>query len=149
MLSLATLSVLTALLGAAIALGLTVFAWRRREVPGMGALLLLGLAVAEWAIVDALDTFAPTLELKYLFTKLQYVGIGLVPIGWLALALHYRGRAHWLTRWRRLLLCVEPCLTLALVRALGCRLGQGFLLARPMPAEEIDALLRQPSSRAA
>jgi EAL domain-containing protein (putative c-di-GMP-specific phosphodiesterase class I) len=31
-----------------------------------------------------------------------------------------------------------------LLRDMGCRLGQGFLFAKPMPAEEVSALLRLP-----
>ena len=35
---------------------------------------------------------------------------------------------------------------LARLQVLGCRTGQGFLLARPVPAEAIDRLLESPSS---
>ena len=31
-----------------------------------------------------------------------------------------------------------------LLRELGCRFGQGFLFARPMPAEHVSTLLRLP-----
>jgi EAL domain-containing protein (putative c-di-GMP-specific phosphodiesterase class I) len=34
------------------------------------------------------------------------------------------------------------------VRAAGCRLGQGDLLGRPMPAERLEALLEQHRSQA-
>lgn len=36
---------------------------------------------------------------------------------------------------------IETLEQLALVRSHGCRLGQGFLIARPMPAEALGALL--------
>ncbi|MEM9292625.1 MAG: EAL domain-containing protein [Acidobacteriota bacterium] len=36
---------------------------------------------------------------------------------------------------------VETAEQLALVRRLGCELGQGFFFARPMPAEQVEALL--------
>ncbi len=38
---------------------------------------------------------------------------------------------------------IETVEQLSVLRALGCRLGQGYLLARPMPADEITRLLRR------
>jgi EAL domain-containing protein (putative c-di-GMP-specific phosphodiesterase class I) len=36
---------------------------------------------------------------------------------------------------------IETAEQLAALKALGCRTGQGFLLARPMPAEQVTELL--------
>jgi EAL domain-containing protein (putative c-di-GMP-specific phosphodiesterase class I) len=39
---------------------------------------------------------------------------------------------------------IETCEQYLLLRQMGCRFGQGFLFARPMPAEAISELLRLP-----
>ncbi len=39
---------------------------------------------------------------------------------------------------------IETCEQYYLLRDLGCRFGQGFLFARPMPAEDVTQLLRLP-----
>jgi EAL domain-containing protein (putative c-di-GMP-specific phosphodiesterase class I) len=36
---------------------------------------------------------------------------------------------------------IETPAQLELIRALGCELGQGYLFSRPVPAEEISAML--------
>jgi diguanylate cyclase len=39
---------------------------------------------------------------------------------------------------------VETAAQLSQLREIGCDDGQGYLLARPMPAAELDALLTDP-----
>jgi EAL domain-containing protein (putative c-di-GMP-specific phosphodiesterase class I) len=39
---------------------------------------------------------------------------------------------------------IETCQQYRLLREMGCRYGQGFLFARPMPADEVTQLLRLP-----
>jgi len=39
---------------------------------------------------------------------------------------------------------IETCEQYLLLRQMGCRFGQGFLFARPMPAEALSQLLRLP-----
>jgi EAL domain-containing protein (putative c-di-GMP-specific phosphodiesterase class I) len=41
---------------------------------------------------------------------------------------------------------IEEVDQLSRLRAMGCTLGQGFLLSRPVPANAIDALLAAPMS---
>jgi EAL domain-containing protein (putative c-di-GMP-specific phosphodiesterase class I) len=36
---------------------------------------------------------------------------------------------------------IETCLQLAKLRSLGCRLGQGYLFARPLSAAEAEQIL--------
>jgi EAL domain-containing protein (putative c-di-GMP-specific phosphodiesterase class I) len=39
---------------------------------------------------------------------------------------------------------IETCEQYRLLRQMGCRLGQGFLFARPLSAEAVTGLLRLP-----
>jgi EAL domain-containing protein (putative c-di-GMP-specific phosphodiesterase class I) len=39
---------------------------------------------------------------------------------------------------------IETCEQYRLLRNMGCRYGQGFLFARPMPVEQVTQLLRLP-----
>jgi EAL domain-containing protein (putative c-di-GMP-specific phosphodiesterase class I) len=44
---------------------------------------------------------------------------------------------------------IEDGECLGLLREMGCDTGQGFHIARPMPAQEISALLEEPGRAAA
>ena len=44
---------------------------------------------------------------------------------------------------------IETQRQLAALRELGCHLGQGFLFARPLPADEADLFLRGADADAA
>jgi hypothetical protein len=87
----------------------------RHGVAGARAFVWLALAVAEWVLTYALELGTSDLPRKIFYAQLQYLGIALVPLAWLAFTLQYTGRGAWLT-WRKLgLLLIEPLITLLLV----------------------------------
>ena len=101
---------------AAILTILALYIWRHRghETRGKTAVLLL-LAGAGWTLGYALEVGSANLASKVFWTKVQYLGIAIVPSAWLACALQYTGREKWLTRRTLALLSIVPLITLLLV----------------------------------
>jgi PAS domain S-box-containing protein len=84
-------------------------AWRRRPKPGSVPLSLLMLALTQWSFFFGIEMTAATRGAKIPWVNMQYIGIVLVPVSWLALMLQYTGLdARWLTRRNLLLLTIEP-----------------------------------------
>jgi PAS domain S-box-containing protein len=102
------------LLAAALSVGLALFAWRRRETPGAGALAVLMVGVFAWSFGYALEFAAAGLAAKVFWAKVEYLGIVTVPAAWLVFALRYAGRDRWLTRRNVALLADLPAVTLLL-----------------------------------
>jgi PAS domain S-box-containing protein len=94
---------------------LAAFAWRHRTVRGAAAFAVLMLAVMEWSLSYAPDLSSSELAVKVFWSKVEYLGIVTVPVAWLAFALHYTGREHWLRRRTLALLALPSLLTLPLV----------------------------------
>src|SRR5689334_18604350 len=90
------------LLGTAIA----IFAWRRRHVPGATPLAVLALAAAVWSFGYAGELSSADLLASLFWAKTQYLGIGAVPIAWLAFVLQYTHHYQWLRRRILLLLAL-------------------------------------------
>src|SRR5690349_22216022 len=76
----------------------------RRSVAGAPAFVWLALAVAEWVLTYALELGTDNQSRKIFYAQIQYVGIALVPLAWLAFTLQYTGKRAWLTRARLALL---------------------------------------------
>ncbi len=92
------------------------YAWsHRRRVPGAPAFTLLIAAVAWWCLGNALQLVGNDLAAKILWSKLQYPGIMVIPLAWLAFALQYTGRGRWITRGPLAAASVLPLLTLLVV----------------------------------
>lgn len=98
---------------AAVCVGLAAYVWRRREEAGALPFVVLMLAAAVWAVFEALQLAAQDLEGSVLFTRLEYLGIVLVPAAWLVLALQFAGLGHLVSRGLLAALAVVPCATLA------------------------------------
>ncbi|MBN1485006.1 MAG: response regulator [Chloroflexia bacterium] len=104
------------MLSALISLGVAFFAWRRRSTRGALALALLSLAVANWCFWNGLELAGTNLETKMLMSKLEWVGIVGLPVGWLAFALQYTGRDRdWLSPFKLFWLLLIPLATLLLL----------------------------------
>lgn len=98
-----------------ICLTLSAYAWRHRATPGASAFLVLSLAAAAWSLGYLGEITAAEVEMKILWGKAQYIGIVLVPYGWLTLSLQVTDQGRWFRpRWHGLLLVI-PVLTVLLV----------------------------------
>lgn len=64
----------------------------------------LCMALTIWCLCYALSFSSVVLQDKIFWTSLKYIGSGLAPVLWFALALQLTSRAHWLGRTLRLLL---------------------------------------------
>lgn len=103
------------LLVALVLTALALSAWQRRPAPGASLFVLFLMSVALWSVAYSFEIGLAALPLKIFWAKLKYLGIVLVPIGWLGFVLQYIGQGWWLTRSRLMLLLFIPFLTLLLV----------------------------------
>lgn len=103
------------LLSALLAAFLCRAAWQRRFTDGAPAFSLFMLAVAIWALGNALELGATDLSTKIFWLGFEYVGILLSPAAWLVFALQVTDHAHWFTRRILLLLVIEPIVIFVLL----------------------------------
>jgi diguanylate cyclase (GGDEF)-like protein/PAS domain S-box-containing protein len=106
---------LAMLIGAAVFAGVAIYVWRLRTSPGAKALTLMLVAGVTYTLCYALELSVSGIDHKQFWGDLKYLGIGLLPVAWLAFTLQFTGRGRWLTRPMIALLAVEPALILALL----------------------------------
>src|SRR6266536_3817639 len=107
--------IITLVLVAAVASVLTSIAWRHRSTPGAPAFALLMLTVVVWSFAYAFELSSATLPAKLLWTRVEYLGIVVLPAAWFAFTCQYTGHERWLTRRIIALLAVEPLVILLLI----------------------------------
>nr|WP_290665670.1 histidine kinase N-terminal 7TM domain-containing protein [Ardenticatena sp.] len=95
-----------------------VVVWRvwnrfRKSIPH--AFLGFGIGTVWWCITYALEMLAPSIEIKLLAAKAQYLAITLVPLAWAVFAYEYTRHGQRLPKWVRLSFLVIPTLTLVFV----------------------------------
>ena len=122
--------------------GAHVLAWRRRGTPGAETLALLMAGVCIWDAGYVLELSGADLPTKIVWAKVEYIGIAVVPVAWLAFALQYTGRERQLTRRNLALLSALPLVTLLLAwsnEAHGLvRSSKGLDQEGPFLALEVD-----------
>jgi PAS domain S-box-containing protein len=109
------LYIATLVLAATIASILTSIAWRYRDTAGAPAFGLLMLTVVVWSLAYAFELSSANLPAKLFWTRVEYIGIVLLPAAWFAFACQYTGHASWLGRRAIVLLAIEPVVILALI----------------------------------
>src|SRR5690349_15660827 len=97
-----------------LSLGIAIFAWRRRHLPGAQSLAALTLAASIWSLGYACELSSADLASSIFWAKAEYLGIVAVPVAWLAFALQYTNHEQWLTGRKLLLLLLMPLVTLLL-----------------------------------
>ena len=100
------------LLAAAIALFIAVVAWPRRAAPGARPLIAYSIAMILWTVPYAVHWMITDASARFFWLDLTYLGATTISITYLAFALEYTGRGHWLTSRRLTALSIIPALTL-------------------------------------
>lgn len=95
-----------------VALALMRYAWPRRTVRAVRPFLFLTAAAAVWSLLASFQVLVVGLEGKALFSNLRFIAISTLPVAWIAFALAYTGRSHWLAPRRLIGLMVIPLVTM-------------------------------------
>jgi len=110
------LSALTVvLLSGVVGMGVAVLVWLHRDRPGAGPLAVFVVAASLWAVVYGVELAVPGLANMERLVQLQLTLSVIIPIAWLVTVIEYTGHPHWLTRFRTVLLLVEPAVFATLV----------------------------------
>lgn len=102
-------------LAAGLALGIALYAWRRRAAPGIPFFVWLMIAVAVWDLTSAAEFAAIPVSTKILWSKISYLGIVNVAPLWFLFALHYTEPTPWLAGRKIALLWIIPITIVLLV----------------------------------
>ncbi len=102
-------------IAAAIGLYVASVAWHRKKTLSARYLILLELAVAEWAFMAAIEAAATTIPLKLFWSQLSYLGITGAVVSYFFLALVYGQCRRHLTRRNIVLILIIPFLTILIV----------------------------------
>ena len=92
-----------------------VLTWRRRDVPGSGAMTGLAAATFIWTFGYLNATHGITLERHLFFCNVGYIGNMFVPVAWFIFALHYAIDNRLINDWKIALFCIMPFVTIVLV----------------------------------
>jgi diguanylate cyclase (GGDEF)-like protein/PAS domain S-box-containing protein len=93
---------------------LALVAWRHRGVPGSIALSAMLVAIVIWCLGYSFELVSISVQMKLFWCKVQYFGVEVVILAWLAFALQYTGQDRWLRTRGALALGIEPVITWAL-----------------------------------
>ena len=104
----APLVVGTAVAGAAVVR----YIWRHRAIPGASFYIAYLMAAIVWSLGTLLAAVSQAPAAQDFWGRASSLGVGLMPVLWVAFALHYTGRGRWLTAWKWVLLAVIPGLGL-------------------------------------
>ncbi|MCQ1537168.1 PAS domain S-box protein [Methanosarcina sp. KYL-1] len=87
-------------------------AFNYRRVPFAKYFILIMLSMSLWSVNYAFEVGSLDIESKYLFARLQYLGIAFAPVAWFAFAAEYTGVARKFVRSYEKVLFVLPFLAI-------------------------------------
>ena len=114
------------LLAATLPAALAFYVYRSHSTKGTLLLVLVLLAMSEWALAYALEIAAGDPGERLLWANVKLVGALSLPSLWLALALYNTGRTRWPNRRNLPLLAIPPVLMLGLAWTVALENGSGL-----------------------
>lgn len=107
--------ILPLIVSSIIACFVSVYVWQRRATTsGAVALVSLALASAVWSLGYAFEIASIDLSTKIFWGKIQYIGIGTIPLSWIIFAYSHSAPGNRISRRNVALLSIVPCITLIL-----------------------------------
>jgi diguanylate cyclase (GGDEF)-like protein len=91
------------------------YAWRKRPAVAVTPFAWMELSLSVWSLAYALEILSPSLSLKMIALKAEYIGVAALPIFLLFFAFEFTGKSRWLTLRARLLLWALPLLMQLLI----------------------------------
>jgi PAS domain S-box-containing protein len=98
-----------------IVLTLAFQGWRRRQIIGSKAFIVMMLSVAAWALFYAVEVAATTPEAMLQAQRYKYFGVTTLPVTWLYFAGRYSGRIKKVKPLQVLALLIVPAISMLLV----------------------------------
>jgi PAS domain S-box-containing protein len=98
-----------------ISLSVIVLIWRRRYLPGAGAMIALVAATFVWALGFFLEANSNTLGQQLFFNNIGYLGSMSVPVAWFVFSLNYTNSIKLVRGWRTIFLCIIPLIIVVLI----------------------------------
>jgi len=106
--------VLPLIVAAVFSLALAFYAWHRRLTSGARVLSFMAGAIFIWETAYSLEISGATLETKYFWGTIQYIGITVSTYSWLIFSIIYSGYERILTLRFRILAALIPTATILL-----------------------------------
>lgn len=105
---------ITLILSGLVTIGVSLSLFRRagKAVRCFGCLML---SIGIWAVAYGCELSSDTIGQMLFWTNFEYLGVGGAPTLWIIFVINFTGREQWLTKRVRILLSIEPILTLLLV----------------------------------
>ncbi|MDS0222118.1 ATP-binding protein [Haloarcula sp. S1AR25-5A] len=103
------------LLSGVVGMGVAFLVWLHRDRPGAGPLAVFVVAASLWAVAYGIELAASGVPTMERLVQIQLTLSVIIPIAWLVTVIEYTGHPHWLTRFRTVLLLVEPAVFVTLV----------------------------------
>ena len=98
-----------------ISLLVIVLTWRRRYLPGAGAMIALVAATFVWTLGFFLEAHSDTLGRQLFFNNIGYLGSMSVPVAWFVFSLNYTNSIKLVRGWRTIFLCIIPFIIVVLI----------------------------------
>lgn len=95
---------------ALVSAGLARLAWSRRSARGARWLFVLMVAAAWWSFWYGTEIGTLSLNWQMFWSRVQYLGIVLIPVAWLGMSLEYAGYSQYVTRGNIMLALIIPAL---------------------------------------
>ncbi len=91
-----------------ISLLVAIYIWQRRPASGAGPMAFVMSGVTIWIFAYALQLASASLDHNLFWGRIKYMGILMIPTGWLIVALQYTGQGARLSRRFLSLLTIHP-----------------------------------------